>query len=250
MGPNILSNDIPDWVGERKSMKKLIIQTKIVFSNLALGGLLLIAPSFVRAVDGVVPGSPNTELVKSNPECSSCPATPIPANLMSFERAEQIYTLGEEPKANQLQGKWKRVSLAKNPLMLDSTLFEDTPDLSTKNGIINDDQSFKGPLSFSVLSSNWTDEKITTVTMSNLGEKDMNQGPYEVSWRNRSACFAQYGYTRGDLDSSRSFTYSCRLAKGKQDRMICSITPEGHNDPRQVPWVGRVVQYYGFVKTR
>jgi hypothetical protein len=243
-------------------MKVLVLKTKFVFTWAVLSALLIALPAHAASAGGGIVGSPNDRLVESDTECAGCPAAPGQVPQLSFNKAEALFAQGTAPTAEILKGSWNLVLLVRNPA--ETWMYGKLSGGSYPDGAKNSDGSNYRTLEFSSELSTWTKEQVSTVSLHDLGSPGSDQGPFEVTFRGQSACFAQYAYQLGGLESFKydrtvrepshpvndmTFSYSCQLV-GK-DRMLCAVSSHyealkrSHRNRS-----GLVIEYVGYQKVQ
>ncbi len=237
-----------------KNQKNVMKTNKTVLfqSTLSAAILLISASAFAEAGAGRG-GSGNDGLISGDATCEHCPKKPISAEVPSFDALESIYEQGVQPTPEQITGGWKKVLQVGNPNLQYTTIFNGR-NAEDETGIANDDGSLRSFFAFSSKTDPWMSEQEIVVMIKGLGNKSATQGPNEVSFRENSACFAQYSYGSNTktISPNSYYFYKCRMV-AHSTRLLCAIGFEADSDslaPYQRTWLGRVVAYVGYTRAR
>lgn len=193
-------------------------------------------------------GSGNDALLAGDAVCDHCPTQPVSGEIPSFERLQALYEQGTQPTPSQLEGRWRNVLDVFNPEL--NRAYPEKVDFANENGRINSDGSSFKSLNFTSKSDPWLGNYNLNVTLLNLGARNDNQGPNEVSFHENTACFAQYSYYYGKIYTSAYFYYKCRMV-ANSTRMLCAY---GYEEPlatvssNQKSWLGKIVGFEGFTR--
>lgn len=148
------------------------------------------------------------------------PPSKVEASL-TYKELLPYFQHGTQASDSRLLGKWKHVATvsAPNCYGIDTTQ-TDWSGIKNSDGTIRTlefgYQSKKAPGAESTL-------KILSVKASNLGSKNVNQGPYKMTANEPQ--FSLWGYD-STIRSSRPdrsifFSYKCRIVKGNSNQLIC-----------------------------
>jgi hypothetical protein len=245
-------------------VKTRFLNTKSIYVSAMFGALLIATQAHAASAGGGIVGSPNDRLVLSDTECTSCPNGPEQVREITFENAEALFSTGKVPPPQELSGVWGLILKVKHPELND--VFQSSREGSFVDEEENPDDSGARRLILRSRPSDWNTGFTTTAEIKNLGRRGLNQGPFAVTYRDQSACFAQYGYKNvvskhvtyqllpfeGPWKvENATFAYSCRMIGKSNTHLLCAVIPHGEGfDEKQRPWLGRVIEYVGYTKNR
>jgi hypothetical protein len=261
-------------------MKNSKLKTKIVLMVPLVSSLFLALSAHAKSSGGGIVGSPNDRLIESDTQCASCPTTPQPGATIGFEALEEVFAKSQTPTESALRGDWKLTLKVSRPELVDGATFPPWfPDGASPEGFKRRGGQYWRSLHFALPDSSWGEEVKPTVSLMGLtnNANPLGQGPYFVTFRDQSACFAQYGYSysvfvHAPISGLKStslgfvsyfapypmrsaadvtFSYSCRRPPGREDRLLCAVTPHGDGFAvEQQPWLDRVIEYVGYERIK
>ena len=219
-----------------------------------------------QAVAALVAFSALSTFANDPQNCNGCTSAPTPISndtlQFSLDIAESAFQKGKMPAISDLEGSWKFVGKVDLPGAPDSNLkpFYDVTGRKNSDGSMSVLLNFNkgGPTG----AINFEGNPIYTpdsVTIYNLGKKDINQGPNQISFlkNDQTVCFSQYSYTNkgqeyNDLERYSHFNSSCRLLKNDTKKMICQtaliLAPDSTASFDDKKWNGKVRSYFAYAK--
>lgn len=145
------------------------------------------------------------------------PPQPI-SNQLTYSDLYAYFIDGTAASEQLLLGEWKEVA------SYNSSNCKIASDLTDWAGIKNSDDSIR------TLTFNYQQKPIPgpepvlnvfSVTLTNLGKKNLNQGPYRIQAIEPQ--FSRWAYVKGVLSNKGYFENSCRLVAGNNKQLICSM---------------------------